>query len=96
MGEVEHGRCGDRSASGTAVTNSHVCCVLTWGHNGWHRGDDGSEWTHGGAEAKTSTLLGIVTAAIEAGVSEFNVTDSGGRSYDITLGEQRQKGGKDE
>lgn len=52
MSGIEHGRCGNRAASGTAVTNSHVVCNLTWGHGGWHRGDDGSEWTHGDVGAK--------------------------------------------
>lgn len=93
---IQRGRCGNASMPMVGSGRPRAICDLTWGHGGWHRGDDGSEWTHGDAESKTGTLLDIVTAAIEAGVSEFSVTDSGGRSYDITLGERRRKGSKDE
>lgn len=96
MSEIKHGRCGNGSAPLAGASTPRQLCALTWGHGGWHRGDDGSEWTHGDEEPKTGTLIDIIAAVIEAGVSEFSVTDSGGRSYDITLGERRKVGGADE
>lgn len=51
MSGIEHGRCGDRGAELLGTDRPHPACALTWGHGGWHRGDDGSEWTHGDDEA---------------------------------------------
>lgn len=38
------GRCG---FSQPGVIESTVTCCLPAGHDGWHRGDDGSEWSLG-------------------------------------------------
>ncbi|WP_422744309.1 hypothetical protein ACN27B_08610 [Micromonospora sp. WMMD754] len=43
-----NGRCGDIAPSLALIASRvrQVCC-LTAGHAGWHRGDDGSEWSYG-------------------------------------------------
>lgn len=41
------GRCGDRAPGVMPGARSQVVCRLSHGHAGWHKGDDGSEWTHG-------------------------------------------------
>ena len=39
------GRCGNAAPELVGATLMHCC--LPAGHPGWHKGDDGSEWTHG-------------------------------------------------
>lgn len=40
------GRCGDIAPSLALLSNRvRQTCCLTAGHAGWHKGDDGSEWS---------------------------------------------------
>jgi hypothetical protein len=46
----EVGRCGEQAPRFFADQHTTFCC-LPHGHPGWHKGDDGAEWTESDQEA---------------------------------------------
>ena len=44
--EIVVGRCGDQLPAVSEI-GAGVHCCLPAGHDGWHRGDDGAEWSFG-------------------------------------------------
>jgi hypothetical protein len=47
---AEVGRCGEQAPRFFADQHTTFCC-LPHGHPGWHKGDDGAEWTESDQEA---------------------------------------------
>lgn len=41
------GRCGDTLTTGTITIAPRTVCALPFGHQGWHRADNGAEWSCG-------------------------------------------------
>jgi len=62
------GRCGYRAPVVFPGTPSHVFCKLPAGHAGWHKADDGGEWTP--AAEPESAIEARVRAQVAAEMRE--------------------------
>lgn len=51
------GRCGDTLTTGTITFAPRTVCALPFGHQGWHRADNGAEWSRDPASTASAYLV---------------------------------------